>query len=232
MATSFRGWGSSWAGAWGPIAVDPNAMIGAAGFTLTAIATLTSGAAPADMSGAASLTFSAIGILTDPNAYAERRPKSTNTLKLQRIQEGRATLLHASNTTRARVVTAKGFTQAAVVAYVEGASRLLSGTTRTRNKSAQAMGRAVVTTLGACTTTHTTPTASHGAAATHIDGGRLRTCARQSNAAGRGEATLRPHSTMTLHDRVVARGVRNLTDTEIAAIAVQVTLRRHARTFA
>lgn len=72
MATSFRGWGTSWANSWGPIAVDPNAMIGAAGFTLTAIATLTSGVAPSDISGSASLTFSAIGVLTDPNATANQ----------------------------------------------------------------------------------------------------------------------------------------------------------------
>lgn len=64
MATSFRGWGTSWANAWGPIAVDPNAMVGAAGFTLTAIATLTSGSQPGDISGSASLTFSAMGVLT------------------------------------------------------------------------------------------------------------------------------------------------------------------------
>jgi len=65
MATSFRGWGTSWANAWGPIAVDPNAMIGAAGFNLTAIATLTAGSAPGDMSGSAGLTFSALGILVN-----------------------------------------------------------------------------------------------------------------------------------------------------------------------
>jgi hypothetical protein len=45
-------------------------MLGAAGFSLTAVATLTSGFQPGEMSAAASFTFSAIGVLTDPNAYA------------------------------------------------------------------------------------------------------------------------------------------------------------------
>jgi hypothetical protein len=60
MATSFTGWGSSWGGSWGLIAQNPNAMVGAAGFTLTAIASAT---ATAEVSGAASLTFSALGVL-------------------------------------------------------------------------------------------------------------------------------------------------------------------------
>lgn len=40
MATSFKGWGSSFSG-WGDGAVDPNAMQGSASFSVNATATLT-----------------------------------------------------------------------------------------------------------------------------------------------------------------------------------------------
>lgn len=90
MASSFKGWLDSWGGSWGPVVTDPNSMVGASGFALTATGAataalfgsgsaalavsasgdLTSGAAPSgDMVGLATLTFSAIGVLTDPNAF-------------------------------------------------------------------------------------------------------------------------------------------------------------------
>lgn len=47
MATSFTGWGTSWVG-WGTQVFDPNAMVGSATLTLSAVGTLTDAMAPAD----------------------------------------------------------------------------------------------------------------------------------------------------------------------------------------
>lgn len=61
MATSFKGWGSSWSNSWGAISVDPNAMTGAAGFALSATAQAT---ATFFASGNTQLTFGAAAELT------------------------------------------------------------------------------------------------------------------------------------------------------------------------
>lgn len=57
-------WGNAWGSAWGSVAFDPNAMVGAAGFALTAVATLTAAGGTA-LAGATTFTFSALGALTD-----------------------------------------------------------------------------------------------------------------------------------------------------------------------
>lgn len=87
MASSWgTSWGTSWGDAWGPIASDPGAMAASAGFTLSAVATITaqlaaagsaalvvsatgtlSGGAPSnELAGSATFTFSAIGVLSLP----------------------------------------------------------------------------------------------------------------------------------------------------------------------
>jgi hypothetical protein len=43
MATSFKGWLSSWGDSWGTVTVDPNAMYGAVTFTFTATGILSNG---------------------------------------------------------------------------------------------------------------------------------------------------------------------------------------------
>lgn len=90
MASSFKGWGSSWSSSWGVISSSPDDMVGSAGFALTASAqatalawgsgatdlafgafgdlTASGGVVEVDIAGSASFTFSAIGLLVDPNA--------------------------------------------------------------------------------------------------------------------------------------------------------------------
>lgn len=67
MATSFRGWGSSWLDSWGSIAVDPNAMMGSASFAINASLQVNSG----EMQGSASFRIDAILGVGEPRFSAE-----------------------------------------------------------------------------------------------------------------------------------------------------------------
>ena len=69
-------WGNAWGAAWGSVQLDPNAMAGAAGFALTAVANLTAAGGNA-LSGATTFTFSALGVLVDalaPTTQADTFP--------------------------------------------------------------------------------------------------------------------------------------------------------------
>lgn len=69
MATSFKGWLSSWLNSWGQQApTDPNAMQGTARITFgaTGDATAAGGVLFADMLGTASMSFTATGQLLQP----------------------------------------------------------------------------------------------------------------------------------------------------------------------
>ena len=61
--TSFVGWGGAWGDSWGPLTVDPNAMRGAAGMSVSAVGTLTA-IGDGSMVGAGGFTLSAFGTLT------------------------------------------------------------------------------------------------------------------------------------------------------------------------
>ena len=61
MALAFKGWGASWGTSWGGAPAGPGSMAAAAGFALSAIATIT---AQGSLAGLAACPFSAIGVLT------------------------------------------------------------------------------------------------------------------------------------------------------------------------
>jgi hypothetical protein len=67
MATSFQGWGSSWLDSWGPVTVDPNAMVGSASFSFAASLQVGSG----EMQGSASFRIDAILGVGEPRYSQE-----------------------------------------------------------------------------------------------------------------------------------------------------------------
>ena len=65
MASTFTGWGNSWADTWGAGVTAPGALSGAAPVQLGATGTLT---AIGHIAGSASLSLAASGTITDANA--------------------------------------------------------------------------------------------------------------------------------------------------------------------
>jgi hypothetical protein len=246
MATSFKGWGNSWGNSWGPISADPNAMSGGAGISLTATATataalfgegtagfsfgatgtLSAGAPPSgDMAGFANFTFSAIGILTDPNAYPDRRPKSTNTLKLRRIAEGRATALSAKASSRGHAAKATGAAPPPPL-VLPGVATCVVTRAGTRSKSATASGYASTPALGAATTTHTTVAQATSGGASTCSSASARTIRNLATAEGSARAQLGSCTGTAMHGYARARGAKRLLDTEVAVI-VQLVVDKH-----
>lgn len=147
-----------------------------------------------------------------------RRPKSTNTLKLQRIKEGRATALSAKALTHARPATGRGVAVALPLPSAPGAAVCLSARAGTKVRALRATGYAAMTVVGCVTRTRTTPSAAAG--------GSTATCAHLRNATSgarartttTGRGTLRPFTSFSAHAPAIARGVRNLSDAELVAV--------------
>ena len=253
MATSFKGWGTSWGNSWGPISTNPNDMSASGGFVLTSTAqatallfaqgssslsisvtgTLTAAAVSNDMVGAAAFTFSAIGILTDPNAYPERRPKSTNRLKLQKIREGRGFLVSSKSATRAHTARATSEHELPPVEIT------LPGHVRARGSRASTTGKPLRVSAGSRVPCVRATSLTYGWSARASGGSRamLRSAASISmashtTACGGARVGLQQAAATSSSERVVARGQRNLSDVEIAA-AVRATIdkRRLSSTF-
>lgn len=67
MASSFKGWGASWAQTWDRIS-DPNAMYGSTTIRFVATGAASTGEAPGSMSGSAFIQFLATGSLSHTGA--------------------------------------------------------------------------------------------------------------------------------------------------------------------
>jgi hypothetical protein len=247
MATSFKGWGNSWGNSWGPISADPNAMSGGAGISLTATATataalfgegaagfsfgatgtLSAGAPPSgDMAGFANFTFSAIGILTDPNAYPDRRPKSTNTLKLRRIAEGKAWLVGSRTVTRANPVRANGYAPEIVVHPVfPGRATTLSGSCKSKSNNVRATGATRVTTLRSVSDTCAWRVTAIGVAKSALKSSTTDSAAHTVLSSGGAASGLLSGYASSVTERVLARGTNRLSDTDIVVIAKMLTAR-------
>ena len=226
MATSFTGWLDSWGGSWGPVAFDPNAMAGAAGFSLTAIASLTVGASN-ELSGVAGMTFSAVGVLggyivgvrlIGPNAYPPRAPKSTNRLRLQRISEGRAAALSARAATYVRAVRASGAVVLPVPVQRPGSATCVSCRSKSMARVSRARGGAQARPLRGHSPARAGTAAAVGAAAGTLFPGFAVSMARTSTGSGAAVARAGGFMSVSGHGYAVARGGRNLSDAVLAAV--------------
>lgn len=217
MATSFTGWLDSWGGSWGPVAFDPNAMAGAAGFSLTAIASLTVGASN-ELSGVAGMTFSAVGVLADPNAYPPRAPKSTNRLRLQRISEGRAAALSARAATYVRAVRASGAVVLPVPVHRPGSATCVSCRSKSMARVSRARGGAQARPLRGHSPARAGTAAAVGAAAGTLFPGFAVSMARTSTGSGAAVARAGGFMSVSGHGYAVARGGKNLPDAVLAAV--------------
>ena len=247
MATSFNGWGSSWGGAWGPISTNPNDMSASGGFVLTGTAqltallfaqgggslsinatgSLTGAAVTNEMVGAATFTFSAIGILTDPNAYPDRRPKFTNRIKLQKISEGRAWLIHAKSETRARALRAEGWSPPIVVQpTLHGAVRAMGCKSSVRSGTIRARAGAAVTLRTSTSDTAANPVGVKASAAVKLLRSTTDTNASTLLATGWGSGRLLTSQSLSSCERVRAKGTRGISDVELVAALRVVDIRR------
>lgn len=154
-----------------------------------------------------------------------RRPKSTNTLKLQRIKDGRATALSAKALTHARPATGRGATIIPEVVAAPGAAVLRSGRAGTKVRALRAKGYAAMTVVGCVARTHTTPSTAAGGATGTCARLRARTSGNRPASVAVGRASLAPFTSFSAHAPAIARGVRNLSDAEVAAV-VRVTIDR------
>jgi len=238
VATSFKGWGGTWGGSWGPISTNPNDMSASGGFVLLATAqatailfaqgssplsvsatgTLTAAVVSNDMAGTAAFTFSAIGILTDPNAYPDRRPKSTNRLRLQRISEGHGVALSARAVTRVRAVRAAGAEVLPVPVHYPGSAVCLPCRSKSRSRVSHARGSALARPLRGRSFAWVGNITAVGAATSALSPGFVTTFARATTGAGAARATAGGFMAVSGHGYAIARGGKNLPDAVLAAV--------------
>lgn len=145
-----------------------------------------------------------------------RRPKSTNTLKLQKVREGRAWLTHAKSETRASALRAEGFTQPIVVQpSLPGVVRTLGCKSSVRSKAIRAQASATVRTTRYTADTVANPITARAAATAKLFTATIDTNARVTTSSGVAITGLRSSQSTSSCDRVRARGVRNISDTEL-----------------
>lgn len=154
-----------------------------------------------------------------------RRPKSTNTLKLQRIKDGRATALSAKSLTHAHPATGRGDIVLPDVVSSHGAAVCLSARASAKVRTPRAKGCAVMTVVGRVTRTHATPPAAAGGATGTCAHLRARTSGNRPASVAAGRVSLAPFTSFSAHAPAIAQGVRNLSDAEVAAV-VRVTIDR------
>lgn len=145
-----------------------------------------------------------------------RRPKSTNTLKLQKVREGRAWLTHSKSETRARALRAEGFTPPIVVQpSLPGVVRTLGCKSSVRSKAIRSQASATVRTTRYTADTVANPITARAAATAKLFTATIDTNARVTTSSGVAITGLRSSQSTSSCDRVRARGVRNISDTEL-----------------
>lgn len=216
--TAFNGWGDSWGNSWGSSVVDPNALRGATGFSLTAVGEAV-GALVGQ--GNAALTFGATGTLTALIAEleAQRRPRSHLTLKLTKLVDGKTWARGARSSSKAAVVRARGVAVAPpqpIVVRAVGA--LLHSQHISRARSLRSVAASSMYATSCRTGTAGSPlTASACAAAAVRQSVSVSLSARVAVRACSRADTLSAVSSVAC-ERARARGVRNLSNAEIVAV--------------
>lgn len=157
----------------------------------------------------------------------ERRPKATNRIKLQKISEGRAWLTHAKSETRARALRAEGFTPPIVVQpTLPGAVRALGCKSSVRSKALRAQAAATAKLRKSTSGTAANPIGAHAAATAKLLRAMSDTNSSVLSATGWAIGGLLSAQSISSCERVRARGVRNISDSELVAVLRVVDTRR------
>jgi hypothetical protein len=154
-----------------------------------------------------------------------RRPKSTNTLKLQRIKDGRAMVLSAKALTHARSATGKGAVVPHAMPMMSGAVMCVPTRATSKVRALRAKGYAVMTVVGCMGRTRVSPTDSAGGATAACARNRNATSGNRPASVAAGRASLAAFTSFSAHGNAVGQGIRNLSDAEVAAV-VRVTIDR------
>jgi hypothetical protein len=157
----------------------------------------------------------------------ERRPKSTNSLKLRRIAEGKAWLVSSKSVTRARTVQARGFTPPVVTQpTLTGAVRLLGCKSSVRSNALRARAGATATLRMSTTDTAANLIRVRAAARAELLRATADTNSSILLATGGAIGLLQSAQAMSSCELVRARGVRNISDVELIAALQVVDIRR------
>jgi hypothetical protein len=147
-----------------------------------------------------------------------RRPKSTNTLKLRRISEGRGVALSARAVTRVRPVHGSGSVVLPVPVHSPGTGVCLPNRLRTRARMSRARGGAQARPLSVCAVTHAAEVMATGSSASTLLSGRAVSMARVSAGAGSARSSVGSTMAVTGHSYASARGGNKLPDAVLAAV--------------
>jgi hypothetical protein len=221
-------------------AAPEGAVSGTAGIALTASGRV---AATGRVAGTASVSFYATGTVTAAvstqlggtfllalhgtggvGPILERRPKAATSVKLLKITEGRAHLLSSRTLTTAGFVTADGYRP--VVAdqpAFPGDVRLLGCRSSVRSKPLRTGASATAKLLRCASTTTAGLSRAAGTATARTLRYTADTDSAYTTAFGEASSGVLSAQSQTTCERLVARGERNLSDYEIAAI-VRVTI--------
>lgn len=151
------------------------------------------------------------------------RPKSTNTLKLQRIKEGRATALHGVAHTYARPVQARGTSADPPILDRPGRSLALPCKSTTTVRALRARGGGGASLMRGTAHSRGNLADSAGAARLMCVGAHSRTAGNGATGNGGSRVGVLSAAAYSTHGVARGAGARNLSDAEVAAI-VRVTI--------
>lgn len=154
-----------------------------------------------------------------------RRPKATQRVKLTKIAEGRARLAHSRTATRSRPLAASGFVPAAPVTSA-GYGALQSSKAVTRASSLRSSSGARGAVRGFRATTKGFTISASAGCRVGVASSAAITWACASSAAGAASSTLGSAQSVSACERVRARGKRNISDYELAAVVRLIDTRR------
>jgi hypothetical protein len=177
--------------------------------------------------GAYAVTGAQVPItVTQPIPDGGRRPKSTNTLKLRRIAEGKAWLVGSKAAARSNPVQAKGYAPEIVVPPVSsGRATALSGSCKSTSHNVRATGATRVTTLRSVSDTCAWRVTAKGVATASLKTSTTDSAAHTVRSSGGAASGLLSGSVSSMGELVLARGASRLSGTDIVVIAKMLTAR-------
>lgn len=149
---------------------------------------------------------------------ATRRPKSTNTLKLRRIKEGRASALSAKTLTRGGVARGRGHDEPYVLSALPGAAVCATARSTAKARVLRAKGCATTYVFGRPAQSRAQVVDATGASVARCAGARSATFGTAPTLRAGSRVGLAPFMSFTSHGVAHAQGARNLSDGEVAAI--------------
>lgn len=155
-----------------------------------------------------------------------RRPKSTNTLKLQRIKEGRATALSAKALTHAHPAQGKGESPTPVTLISPGQGRCVSARAGTVSQPLRARGSASASAAGRLSHTRGQVASTGAGARVTCHAAHARGIAHCDTAQGAARVSLRSFVSFSNYGQVTARGATNLSVAELVAVTRVIIDRR------